>query len=129
MIVKHNNPCGNTQQDTPWSRAYRQALACDPVSAFGGVLAFNRPLDAAAAGETAKLFAECIVAPGYDRGAREALAGKKNLRLIEVADAGGGCAGLRFELKRISGGVLLQEEERPPPAGIGVEGGHQAPAE
>jgi phosphoribosylaminoimidazolecarboxamide formyltransferase/IMP cyclohydrolase len=113
VIVKHNNPCGTAEQDT-LVEAYRQALACDPVSAFGGVLAFNRPLDAAAAGEVAKLFAECIVASGYDPGAREALAGKKNLRLIEVAAAGGSCAGLRFELKRISGGVLLQEEDDRP---------------
>ena len=78
--MKHNNPCGTAEQAT-LVEAYRQALACDPVSAFGGVLAFNRPLDAQAAAEVAKLFVECIAAPGYDAGAREALAGKKNLRL------------------------------------------------
>ncbi len=126
VIVKHNNPCGTAEQDT-LVEAYRQALACDPVSAFGGVLAFNRPLDAAAAGEVAKLFVECIVAPGYDAGAQQALAGKKNLRLIEVgvdepfdsaqgrpSHAQGARAALRWELKRISGGVLLQEEDRRP---------------
>ena len=114
VIVKHNNPCGTAEQDT-LAEAYRQALACDPVSAFGGVLAFNRPLDAAAAGEVAKLFVECIVAPGYDPAAREALAGKKNLRLIEVdASSQGKCSALRWEVKRISGGVLIQEEDNRP---------------
>ena len=118
VIVKHNNPCGTAEQAT-LVEAYRQALACDPVSAFGGVLAFNRPLDAAAAGEVAKLFVECIVAPGYAPGAQEALAGKKSLRLIEVradelSQAQGRPAALRWELKRISGGVLVQEGDRRP---------------
>ena len=65
-IIKHNNPCGAAEQES-LREAYVQALACDPVSAFGGVLAFNRTLDAATAEEVAKLFVECIVAPGYDR--------------------------------------------------------------
>lgn len=107
VIVKHNNPCGAAEQSS-LVEAYRQALACDPVSAFGSVLALNRPLDAGAAAEMAKLFVECIAAPGYDAGAREALAGKKNLRLIEVAPEGEDET-LRRELKRISGGVLIQE--------------------
>jgi phosphoribosylaminoimidazolecarboxamide formyltransferase/IMP cyclohydrolase len=112
VIVKHNNPCGTAEQST-LIEAYRQALACDPVSAFGSVLAFNRPLDAAAAAEVAKLFAECIAAPGYDAGAKEALAGKKNLRLIEVA-AEAQDNMLRWELRRISGGVLIQQaDDRP----------------
>jgi phosphoribosylaminoimidazolecarboxamide formyltransferase / IMP cyclohydrolase len=114
VIVKHNNPCGTAEQDT-LAEAYLQALACDPVSAFGGVLAFNRPLDAASAAEVAKLFVECIAAPGYDAGAREALAGKKSLRLIEVeASSQDKGAARRWELKRISGGVLIQEgDDRP----------------
>jgi phosphoribosylaminoimidazolecarboxamide formyltransferase/IMP cyclohydrolase len=112
VIVKHNNPCGTAEQPT-LVEAYRQALACDPVSAFGGVLAFNRPLDAEAAAEIAKLFVECIAAPGYDSGARQALAGKKNLRLIEVAPEAQDSA-LSLELKRISGGVLMQEGDHRP---------------
>ena len=109
VIVKHNNPCG-TAENAALAEAYRQALACDPVSAFGGVLAFNRPLDAATAAEVAKLFVECIVAPGYDPAAREALTGKKNLRLLEIgADEPGSETPL--ELKRISGGVLVQERD------------------
>ena len=109
MIVKHNNPCGTAEQAT-LAEAYRQALACDPVSAFGGVLAFNRPLDGETAAEVAKLFAECVVAPGYDAAARAALGGKKNLRLMEI----GAVQAFRadgVELKRISGGVLVQEPD------------------
>src|SRR5580700_1596644 len=108
-IVKHNNPCGTAEQKT-LAEAYRQALACDPVSAFGGVLAFNRSMDAETAAEVGKLFAECVVAPGYDAAARAALAGKKNLRLMEIgADEPSGSGPV--ELKRISGGVLVQEPD------------------
>ncbi len=85
-IVKHNNPCGTAEQKT-LAEAYRQALACDPVSAFGGVLAFNRNMDAETAAEVAKLFVECIIAPAYDPAARETLAGKKNLRLMQMGPA------------------------------------------
>jgi phosphoribosylaminoimidazolecarboxamide formyltransferase/IMP cyclohydrolase len=112
VIIKHNNPCGAAEQAT-LAEAYRQALACDPVSAFGGVLAFNRRLDAEAASEIAKLFVECIVAPGYDPGAQETLSGKKSLRLIEMATAQP-TADIRWELKRVSGGVLVQEPDLRP---------------
>ena len=107
-IVKHNNPCGCAEKET-LVEAYGRALACDPVSAFGGVLAFNRALDAATAEEVAKLFVECIVAPGYHAAALEKLMAKKNLRLLEMpAEA----VPAELELKRISGGVLVQEPDR-----------------
>ncbi len=109
IIVKHNNPCGAAEQTT-LVEAYRQALACDPVSAFGGVMAFNRALDTETAAEVAKLFVECIVAPGYDAGARQALGGKKNLRLMEIG-VDNPTTERRLELKRISGGVLVQEPD------------------
>jgi phosphoribosylaminoimidazolecarboxamide formyltransferase/IMP cyclohydrolase len=109
-IVKHNNPCGTAEQKI-LAEAYRQALACDPVSAFGGVMAFNRLVDGETAAEVAKLFVECIVAPGYDAAAREALAGKKNLRLMEL-DTRAGETALSWDLKPISGGVLVQEPDR-----------------
>jgi len=64
VIIKHNNPCGTAEQAT-LLEAYLKALACDPVSAFGGVLAFNREVDPATAEEVAKLFAECVAAPGF----------------------------------------------------------------
>jgi phosphoribosylaminoimidazolecarboxamide formyltransferase / IMP cyclohydrolase len=109
VIVKHNNPCGTAEQKT-LAEAYRQALACDPVSAFGGVLAFNRAVDAETAGEVAKLFVECMVAPGYDAAARDALAGKKNLRLMQIGPMPKDKR-VWWDLKRISGGVLVQEPD------------------
>jgi phosphoribosylaminoimidazolecarboxamide formyltransferase / IMP cyclohydrolase len=107
-IVKHNNPCGAAEQENLLN-AYLRALACDPVSAFGGVLAFNRALDAATAEEVAKLFVECIVAPGYEEAALQKFASKKNLRLLEMPRDG---VSEELELKRISGGVLVQDSDR-----------------
>jgi phosphoribosylaminoimidazolecarboxamide formyltransferase/IMP cyclohydrolase len=109
-IIKHNNPCGAAEEDSPVG-AYLKALACDPISAFGGVLAFNRILDAATAEEVARLFVECIAAPGYEPGALEKFSAKKNLRLLELtrgeerSDAG------NLMLKPISGGILVQEAD------------------
>ena len=116
-IVKHNNPCGTAEQET-LVEAYRKAYACDSMSAFGGVLAFNRALDRVTAEEVSKLFVECMVAPGYDAAAREILASKKNLRLMQMPArcpstelrASGGLAAA-LELKRISGGALLQDPD------------------
>jgi phosphoribosylaminoimidazolecarboxamide formyltransferase/IMP cyclohydrolase len=111
VIVKHNNPCGAAVQDALVD-AYTKALACDPVSAYGGVMAFNRPLDAATAEEVAKLFVECIVAPGYDAAALEKLSAKKNLRLLQLPAGESSTRDVARELKRISGGVLVQEPDR-----------------
>src|ERR1700733_8709062 len=83
VIIKHNNPCGTAEQET-LRDAYLKAYASDPVSAFGGVLAFNKVVDAATAEEVAKLFAECIVAPGFDDAAKAIFAAKRNLRLLEL---------------------------------------------
>jgi phosphoribosylaminoimidazolecarboxamide formyltransferase/IMP cyclohydrolase len=110
IIVKHTNPSGTAEQDTLVD-AYRKALACDPVSAFGGVMAFNHPLDEATAEEVAKLFVECIVAPAYEAAALEKLASKKNLRLLRLAQGDCSAAKTELELKRISGGVLVQEPD------------------
>ncbi len=111
VIVKHNNPCGTAEQDT-LVEAYTKALACDPVSAFGGVMAFNRALDAATAEEVAKLFVECIVAPGYEPAALEKFAAKKNLRLLQLPAWESGAHDCDLEVKRVSGGVLVQEQDR-----------------
>ena len=109
IIVKHNNPCGAAEQASLVG-AYRAALASDPVSAFGGVLAFNRVVDAETAAEVAKLFAECIAAPGFDEQAKAILAAKKNLRLLELP-----IDGLEpereLQLKRILGGMLVQQPD------------------
>ncbi len=107
-IIKHNNPCGAAEQES-LRDAYVKALACDPVSAFGGVIAFNRVMDAATAEELAKLFVECVAAPGYEEAALAKLAGKKNVRLLEMPRDE---AIVELELKRIAGGVLVQEPDR-----------------
>jgi phosphoribosylaminoimidazolecarboxamide formyltransferase/IMP cyclohydrolase len=111
VIVKHNNPCGASEQDT-LVEAYVKALACDPVSAFGGVMAFNRPLDASTAEEVAKLFVECIAAPGYEPAALEKFAAKKNLRLLQLSASHKVAHENELELKRVSGGILVQEQDR-----------------
>jgi phosphoribosylaminoimidazolecarboxamide formyltransferase/IMP cyclohydrolase len=109
VIIKHNNPCGTAEQTT-LRDAYLKALACDPVSAFGGVLAFNREVDAATAEEVAKLFVECIAAPGFAARAKEIFAAKKNLRLLELPP-GGLEPERELQLKRILGGMLVQQPD------------------
>ena len=103
-IIKHNNPCG-AATNASLTEAYRQALACDPVSAFGGVIALNRPVDGQTAAEMEKLFVECIAAPGYERAALGKLSSKKNLRLLEMPSTEPDEA---LELKRIAGALLVQ---------------------
>jgi len=109
VIIKHNNPCGTAEQGT-LRDAYLKAYACDPISAFGGVLAFNGVVDAATAEEVAKLFVECIVAPGFDERAKAIFGAKKNLRLLELP-AGGLEPDRELQLKRILGGVLVQQPD------------------
>src|ERR1700680_2869100 len=109
VIIKHNNPCGTAEQSTLLD-AYLKALACDPISAFGGVLAFNRVVDAATGEEVAKLFAECIAAPGFDEKAKSIFSAKKNLRLLELPP-GGLEPDRELQLKRILGGVLVQQPD------------------
>ncbi len=109
VIVKHANPCG-VALASDLRDAYQKALACDPVSAFGGILAFNRALDAATAEEISKLFTEVIIVPGADDAAREILSAKKNLRLLIA----GGLPDPRAEgltLKSVSGGFLVQSRD------------------
>ena len=109
VIIKHNNPCGTAEQ-TALLDAYLKALACDPVSAFGGVLACNRVVDAATAEEVAKLFVECIAAPGFADRAKQIFAAKKNLRLLELP-ASGLEPERELQLKRILGGMLVQQSD------------------
>jgi phosphoribosylaminoimidazolecarboxamide formyltransferase / IMP cyclohydrolase len=109
VIIKHNNPCGTAEQNT-LRDAYLKALACDPVSAFGGVLAFNREVDAETAEEVGKLFVECIAAPGFAARAKESLAAKKNLRLLELPP-GGLEPERELQLKRVLGGMLIQQSD------------------
>jgi phosphoribosylaminoimidazolecarboxamide formyltransferase / IMP cyclohydrolase len=104
-IVKHTNPCGAATGAT-LVEAYGKALACDPVSAFGGVIGINRLVDGEAAEEIAKLFVEAIAAPGFTPEARNRFAAKKNLRLVEVR-----AAPPRPVVKHVSGGLLLQDAD------------------
>jgi len=104
-IIKHTNPCGAAVGAT-LAEAYKRALECDPVSAFGGVIGVNRPIDRETATEMAKLFVEAIAAARFDEAAREIFAAKKNLRLVEVVPME-----QRWVLKNVSGGVLLQDND------------------
>jgi phosphoribosylaminoimidazolecarboxamide formyltransferase/IMP cyclohydrolase len=110
-IVKHNNPCGSATADT-LEKAYLDALDCDPMSAFGGVIGFNRPID----GGMAKTildkidFVECIIAPGYDEKALRVFNSKKNLRILKVPFSGGDLLKQK-DLKKIPGGMLLQDAD------------------
>jgi phosphoribosylaminoimidazolecarboxamide formyltransferase/IMP cyclohydrolase len=102
-IIKHTNPCGCSEQAT-LAESYRKAYECDPVSAYGGVLAFNRPVDEETAREIAKTFVEAIAAPDYTAEALAVLTGKKNLRLLKVGEWDPGC----LVVKSVSGGFLAQ---------------------
>ncbi|MHA1107897.1 MAG: bifunctional phosphoribosylaminoimidazolecarboxamide formyltransferase/IMP cyclohydrolase [Alphaproteobacteria bacterium] len=105
-IIKHANPCG-VATAASLKDAYTAALRCDPVSAFGGIIAVNRALDAESAAAMAELFLEVIIAPEISADAREVLAAKKNLRVLETGGMPDPAAAGRM-LKLLSGGFLLQ---------------------
>jgi len=106
-IIKHANPCG-VAVGADIAQAHARAHACDPVSAFGGVIAANRPVSVAMAEQVAEVFTEVIVAPDYEPGAIEVLQGKKNIRILKAA----GVEGEATELREISGGALVQVVDR-----------------
>ena len=112
VIVKHANPCGVAEADSPGA-AYAAAFATDPTSAFGGILAFNRPLDAQTLEAVlAQQFAEVIIAPAVDAAAVEAAKRKKNLRLLSCGPLGEQRRGREF--KRVGGGLLVQDPDEVP---------------
>ncbi|GIJ81175.1 phosphoribosylaminoimidazolecarboxamide formyltransferase / IMP cyclohydrolase [Micromonospora phaseoli] len=102
-IIKHANPCG-IAVGADVAQAHRKAHACDPVSAFGGVIAVNRPVSVELAGQIAEIFTEVVVAPGYEPGAAEVLQAKKNIRLLRAPEFRPRPA----EWRQITGGVLVQ---------------------
>ncbi|HEU4401713.1 MAG TPA: bifunctional phosphoribosylaminoimidazolecarboxamide formyltransferase/IMP cyclohydrolase [Candidatus Polarisedimenticolia bacterium] len=106
ILIKHNNPCG-VAVGTTLKEAFDRARQTDPASAFGGIVAFNREVDAAAAEAVTSLFLECVIAPGYAGAARDILAGKPNLRVMEAAGTGEVFEG--FDLRRVTGGFLVQD--------------------
>jgi phosphoribosylaminoimidazolecarboxamide formyltransferase/IMP cyclohydrolase len=106
VIVKHANPCGAACADRP-AEAYRRALLCDPVSAYGGIIAFNQTLDEEAAAEIVKLFTEVVIATAASNAAREIISGKQNLRLLLVPPSVA-VSPYRFTVKTAGGGLLVQ---------------------
>jgi len=110
VIVKHANPCGAAIAPTPLE-AYRQALATDPTSAFGGIIAFNREIDTATVELVSAQFLEVLIAPGYSADALECIARKINVRVLTVQGAGTE-AGNAWDMKRVGGGMLLQTADR-----------------
>jgi len=104
-IIKHNNPCG-VAVGTGAADAYVKALQTDPISAFGGVLAFNCPVDGDAAREMVKLFIEVVIAPSFTEDALKVFSDKQNVRLLELPDMKNPLKG--YDMKRIAGGFLLQ---------------------
>ncbi|HKV36679.1 MAG TPA: bifunctional phosphoribosylaminoimidazolecarboxamide formyltransferase/IMP cyclohydrolase [Pyrinomonadaceae bacterium] len=106
-IIKHTNPAGVGLGETP-ADAYRKALATDPVSAFGGIVAFNRAVDLPAAQEVTKIFTEVVIAPDYDAAALELLQTKKNLRVIRMSSV---ARTNELEFRQISGGMLVQTKD------------------
>jgi len=111
-IVKHLSPCGIATDDQ-LVNAFKAALASDPISAFGGVIAANRPFDGQTASALGDLFTECIIAPGFTSEARAILAAKKNLRLVEMPDTS---VDPKFELRSVNHGVLYQDVDLGDPA-------------
>jgi phosphoribosylaminoimidazolecarboxamide formyltransferase/IMP cyclohydrolase len=109
-IVKHANPCGVAQGDA-LAAAYARALACDPQSVYGGIVAVNRPLDRATAEQIANLFTEVVVAPAAEDGARTLLAARQNLRVLLTGDLRAPDVA-ELTLRSISGGLLVQERDR-----------------
>jgi phosphoribosylaminoimidazolecarboxamide formyltransferase/IMP cyclohydrolase len=110
-IIKHTNPAGLATAAT-LVEAHRRALEGDPVSAFGGIVACNRPVDGATARAIVEVFTEVVVAPGFDVEAREVLAARPNLRVLEHAHAGR--PGVTWQLRSIDGGVLVQSTDADP---------------
>jgi phosphoribosylaminoimidazolecarboxamide formyltransferase/IMP cyclohydrolase len=104
VIVKHANPCGVAEGPDALT-AYQRAFKTDPTSAFGGIIAFNRPLDSATADAVAKQFVEVVIAPEVGPEASQVLAGKQNVRVLRVPL---GHEAQRYDLKRVGGGVLVQ---------------------
>ncbi|MBI4309923.1 MAG: bifunctional phosphoribosylaminoimidazolecarboxamide formyltransferase/IMP cyclohydrolase, partial [Candidatus Omnitrophica bacterium] len=109
VIIKHNNPCG-AAEDKILDKAYTKAFKCDSLSAFGGIIGLNRPVDIKTARAIVKSgFMECVVAPRFDGEALKVLSEKKNLRLLELDIHG--LPEEKYDYKKISGGLLLQDKD------------------
>jgi phosphoribosylaminoimidazolecarboxamide formyltransferase/IMP cyclohydrolase len=110
VIVKHNNPCGVAIADSALE-AYEKAFACDPLSAFGGVIVFNRPVEKALAERLHQQFVEVLLAPGFTPEALDVLTQKEAMRILETEEQRGYEPRER-DLKRVRGGILVQDPDR-----------------
>ncbi|MDD5723417.1 MAG: bifunctional phosphoribosylaminoimidazolecarboxamide formyltransferase/IMP cyclohydrolase [Syntrophales bacterium] len=110
VIMKHSNPCGAATSGGSLKDAYVKAMATDPVSAFGGIVSFNRPVDKAVAEELAKTFLEVIIAPGFNKDALDILTAKKNVRLLQIQTPAAGQP-TDLDFRRVVGGLLIQERD------------------
>jgi phosphoribosylaminoimidazolecarboxamide formyltransferase/IMP cyclohydrolase len=108
-IIKHNNPCGCALGGGA-DEAFRKALECDPMSAFGGIVCFNRKVDRYTAEQVNELFVELIFAPGYDEDALEILQQKKNLRILDNQERRDWPIS-EHDIKRVRGGILIQHRD------------------
>jgi phosphoribosylaminoimidazolecarboxamide formyltransferase/IMP cyclohydrolase len=115
VVVKHTNPCGLASHDS-LTEAYRRAFAGDPVSAYGGIVAFNRPLDEATAKELAPVFYEIVLAPEYSEAALTVLRKKRDLRILRVQEPANDPPSLDY--RRVRGGLLVQTPDALPAAGV-----------
>ena len=109
VIVKHNNPCGVAVNDNV-AKAFLNAKQCDPVSAFGGIIAFNRDVDEETAAEIAKIFVEVVIAPGYSEKALELFSAKKNVRVLKTPEINRSNSP-DFDFKKVVGGMLIQDKD------------------
>ena len=111
VIIKHANPCGAATSKGDMAEAFRKAMAGDPVSAFGGIVALNRPVDKKAAEELVKTFFEVIIAPGFAPEAAELLETKKNVRVLQIPET---CTlhSAGYDFRRVMGGLLIQDWDK-----------------
>lgn len=108
VAIKHNNPCAVASSDTIFE-AFKKVYESDPVSIFGGIVAFNRKVDKKTAEELKKIFLEIIIAPDFDDDAQALLSSKKDLRLLKLPDLGRG--NVYYDVKSVNGGMLVQEKD------------------
>jgi phosphoribosylaminoimidazolecarboxamide formyltransferase/IMP cyclohydrolase len=112
VIIKHTNPCGVATGERPLGALFQQALACDPKSAFGGIVAFNRKVDRKAAEAAVGLFLECVAAPAFDDEALAVFKAKPNLRVVHAPFAASGAGGEKtLSLRSVRGGYLVQDAD------------------
>ena len=112
VIMKHANPCGASAFAGELVDVYGKALETDPVSAFGGIVAFNRPIDKKTAEELAKIFLEVIIAPGISEEAMAVLEPKKNVRVLVIPQTGAPQSGTSYDFRRVIGGLLVQDRDK-----------------